>query len=474
MNKLSTYSRFIVTGAMALLLASCGSETYPSQSYNPGDDNIVMPTNKEYVNIDKIPIKIRGTEQTFVRLDQANSGNISTKAAAEADAAVATRGTGPIENLTKDEEGYLNTTFYGLAFKCGATDFSRTAYSPNHTSANDRQGATCLLDGYDINRGMPMKFSEYLDGSFKLLTENNDTAYYSATYTNQGYNFFVYHIDDWDPAGKTTRNQNGMYYTIDLDGKRDIIMGSAKAFTQELVNNEYSWLNDNPTMRDSCLAAAGGYSTLSGRLGVQPHVILKHNLVRMQFEGYPQEAGSSNLVITRISVVAPKQATMRVAGPTPNDYGIDYISTSAAETFLSDRDANGNYLDSDQLNGYTCVWKEEEAGLEATKRTKTIIGNADTGEYLSLLVPPQKQYRMYIYYKVKNPDAESITGEQRMTAVLSLSDDEEFQAGTIYTIRFLIWGPQRIDIGASIQGGESKGYNKGETINWDTEDWPNK
>ena len=461
MNKLYTYSYCVIaTAAMALLLAACSTETYPAYSYNPGDDNIILPTNKEYVTLEKTPIKIRGTAQAFIRLNQSSTGN--------------TRGTGPMENLTKDEEGYLNTTFYGLAFKCGATDFSKTAYSPDHTTANDRLHSVCLLDGYDGYRGMPMKFSDYLDGSFKILTEGTDTAYYSAMYPTQGYNFFVYRIDDWDPAGKTTRNQNGVYYNIDLDGKRDIIMGSAKPFTQELVNSDYSWLNDNTVMRDSCLAADGGYSTFSGRLGVQPRVILKHKLARLQFEGYPQEAGSSNLVISKISVVAPKQATMRVAGPTPDDYGIDFDDASAAETFLSDRDEDGNYLQTDELKGYTCVWNEEEASLEATKRTKTIIGDATTGEYLALMVPPAKQYRMYIYYKVKNADAESISGEQRMTAVLSLGDDEEFQPGTVYTVRFLVWGPQRIDIGASIQGGESKGYNKGETINWDTEDWANK
>ena len=461
-NVFMTYSKNIVISLAAMLMAACGTETYPSFNYNPGDDNVIPPTNSEYVNIDKTPFKIRGTQQEFISINSGSSGFITKSGM--------TRGTGPVETPSENEDRYLNTTFHCFAFKCGATDFSRTAWSPNHSTANDRDNATCLVDGYDYYYGMPMKFTDYLDGTLAFQTQNNDTVFYSGKYTTQGYNVFGYHIDDWVPnSSNTSRNSSGVYYNIDLDGKRDIIMGSAKAFTQELIDEEYDWLNKTPTLRDSCLKANGGYSTISGRVGIQPHVILNHKLVRLRFEAYAQDEVSDGLIITKISVVAPTKATMQVAGPTPDDCKIEYPAGSSTEVFLDDKDADGNFLNTGVLNGYSAVWKEEEKNMEVTKRTKTIIGNATTGEYLNLLVPPQDEYRVYIYYKFDS-QSEAYAGEQKITASISLGDDKKFEAGTAYTVRLLIWGPRRIDINASIQGGESGGYIKGDDIDWDTED----
>lgn len=465
--------------AVWMLLASCGGETYPGLLYQPSDDNIISPTNGEYVSVDKTPIKIRASHQDFF--------SISSRTAH-------TRGTGAFDPPTVNPTKYNNAVFHVFAFRAGtgkdgnggqrsltsAPDLSLTAYSPTHETANDRVNSSCLIDGYNYVKGAPFTFNENEEGTFE--PQMTDTLFYSGKYKDIGYNFFAYHIDDWQPTETNThRSADAITYDMEIDGSRDILMGAAMPLTDSLINADYEWMNNTPVMRDSVLKMYGGYSTASGRAAIQPRIRLRHKMVRIQFEAYPGDSAANQMVIDSISILTPYKAKMTVASRKYDGIGITFDEQPQKELFLSEV-SDGLTPVSGKLKkgGYQVPsWTDDMKQLELTERPHVTIANAN-GRTGCLLVPPAKAYEAFIYYTYKDEEGNvvkpaGVANPARCQIAITDKDGnirERFKEGTVYTVRMGIYGPRLIRIGASITGGEVKGWIRSDgKIDTSTEDW---
>lgn len=469
----------LLAAAAWLLLAACGGETYPEITYQPSDDNVISPTNGEYVSVGKTPIKIRASHQDFF--------SISSRA-------TATRGTGAFEPPAVNPEKYLTTIFYVYAFRVGtgedgnggqrslttAPDLTRTAYSPTHETANDRENSSCLIDGYDYKKGAPFTFNENEEGT--LDPQMADTLFYSGKYKDIGYNFFAYHIDDWEPTESNThRSADVITYDMEIDGSRDILMGATLPLTDSLINADYSWLNNTPILRDSILQMHGGYSTTSGRATVQPRIRLKHKLVRMQFEAYPGDSVANQMTIDSISILVPYKAKMTVASRKNGGIGLLFDKTQQKELFLGEA-TDGLTAVTHKLRpgGYQVPsWDDNMKGTELVDRPHVVIASAN-GTTGCLLVPPADYYDAYVYYTYRD-EAGNVTKPAGVAnparCRIAITDKkgnirESFKEGTLYTVRMGIYGPRLIRIGASITGDSVTGWIRSDgKIDIDTEDW---
>lgn len=462
------------------LLSSCGGETFPNLSYSPSDDNVISPTNSEYVNVGKTPLKIRASHQEFFTILPQSRRT--------------TRGTGAFDPPATDTEKYNNAIFYVYAFRVGtgtngeggqhsltsAPDLSLSAYSPSHEGANDKDNSSCLLDGNNYLTGAPYHFNENEEGTF--ISTMADTLYYSGKYTNVGYNFFAYHIDDWQPTESNThRNKDAITYDIEIDGARDILMGSASPLTDSLINADYNWLNKMPLIRDSILSMHGGYSTTSGMAAVQPRIKLMHKLTRFQFEAFPGDSAANQMVIDSISIIAPYKAKMKVAGRKADSYGITFDTSSKKELFLSEASTGTTPVCGRLKKGGYSVpsWTDDMKSMALVDRPSVTLATAN-GKTGSLLVPPATSYDAYIYYTYRDEHghiSKPAGVANPAHCKIALTDKngnviDTFKPGTVYTVRMGIYGPRLIRIGASITGGNVAGWIRSDgKIDSSTEDW---
>ena len=450
--------------AILLMMPACNS-SYPGIEYEPNPDD--QPSNEEDITLEKTPIKIYTDTPGFFSITN------GTK----------TRGTGAFEE--EDIAKYLSATFHVFAFRTGVgedgmggqppltepVNLQRSAYSTNKSQA-DPDNRSCLLDGEDYNIGMPFKFipDENSQQLKSLQAQVDYPLYYSGSYQDVGYSFFGYHIDDFEPtAANTHRNDSEIYYDIDIDGSRDILLGYAEPLKKEDFKNdeatnikgEYADLKLSNEEVDRILEMHGGYSSYSGHRLVYPIIKMKHQLTRLKFEAYPGDNSASNVKITEISVCAPKKAKMVVAGRRLSDvrfepYYKDKYSEDADEIWLSEAPAEVGQPCPGKLRdeGYTVQWEDYMYDVPALQRPMTQIGS-------SLMLAPCKTYDLYLSYTFTKADGE----EKRFKAHYviqapkndGLSYDPTtgtnmFMPGIQYNIKIAVFGLQDIQISAAVSG----------------------
>lgn len=518
MNRVLTLA---VMAAATLALGSCVEDAYPGQTFVPEENGIVVPSNEEYVNLAKIPIKVRASYQEFFSLSSRSAGQVG-----------GTRGSGPLDTPGNDRDQYLNTKFYVYAFRAandanvypknatmyrmdssyGLTDLSATAYAEGKTLDDDR--VNCLVDGSDYSFGAPYQFNPDGEGTLLLQTASaagteagreahaSDTLFYSGTNSGTGYNFFAYCVDNVPTADlKPTRTHNAITYEVPIDGTTDIIMGAALPLTDSLASADYKWLDNDKAMRDSILRMNGGYSTASGRASVEPRIVLKHKLARLQFELYPGDSVCEGMVVTGVELQVPAVGKMTVAGRQHDSYGLDFNWNSSLATLkLCDDVTNpvGLTLGESETykGGYELTWDDAwltqyvdaNGDYSPTKNTdhKVVLG---TDSYKAcFLAPPSKSYNGTVIYKLKDGapatkgDEYNAGDEIRMPFLLqftdkkgaSLSDKYSFEEGTIYNVKLILYGLRKIDISASIEGGKAPGWEDSGRVDGSTEDWEEK
>lgn len=515
MNRVLT---FAVMAAATLAMGSCVEDAYPGQIFDPEKNGIVVPSNDEYVNLEKIPIKVRASYQEFFSLSSRNAGQVG-----------GTRGSGPLDTKGNDRDQYLETPFYIYAFRAandaniypknatmyrmdnahGQPDLSATAYAMGRTRDTDRNN--CLVDGSDYQFGAPYKFNPDGEGVFLLQTGGDagreahaeDTLFYSGVNRGVGYNFFAYCIDKLPTADvNPTRTRQGITYDVPIDGTTDIIMGSALPLTDSLATADYKWLANDVAMRDSILSMNGGYSTASGRASVEPRIVLKHQLTRLQFDLYPGDSVCKGMVVTGMRIKTPATGKMTVAGPRFDSYGIsfDWSANNMTTVELLDDVTNPSGLtkggSTEFPGGYEIGWdnswltKYTDANGEyaPTKNTDNRVP-IGTGDYKAcFLVPPSRSYDGELTYKLKR-ESEAIKSdygqygdEIKMDFRLeftdkngnSLSSQYGFEAGTIYNVKLILYGLREMQVSASIEGGKSPGWDDAGKVDDSTEDWTEK
>lgn len=470
-KKVKRTATLLAAAAVAALAAASCSESYPGLEYVPDPAHTIK--NTEDLSRSNTPIMVFATEQDFFTVGTRSAG-------------AATRGTGTFEDSTLNRPKYFNSTFNVFAFRAGtgddgtggqgelagAPDLTLSAYSPSKDKATDPDNTSCLLDGEDYLKGAEFKFNADRSGAFE--PKDGTTRYYSGTYQDVGYNFFVYHIDDFKATqANTHREKDAVWYDFETDGARDLMFGSAPTLTREVLDDTYANLNLTEKEKTNILKANGGYSTYSGHRNLHPVVKLSHKLCRLKFYAYPADSSAYRTTIDSISVVSLYKGRLTVAGRTPGAVGMEWDETRSRELFLSDAAADTLNAATGELNpypgrlregGYTMEWKDEYEGKTWTKGEMTPVGSG-------LMLPPAGDYMLTIYSTYTTEKGEKVNYKltydifpPQVTrpdgTVTSIFDE-----GIVYNICIAVYGMQRIWISVS-----GNGWQKGETINVDTED----
>jgi len=202
--------------AMAVLLLAACSDSYPGLVYVP---EYSIANEEGYGN--DIPVMVFLNEQDFFSFT-------SEKSSANNSEAKQTRGTGAIEN-GNDTLHRKNMKIHVFAFRDGSTaNLTKSAYSDR---ADDTEKSSCLLDGKDYHYGMTYKLADDNSGAIEStlqLNADHDSVPCYGRSKDIGYNFFAYHIDDFEPTSANThREQDRITYDLEIDGSQDIMLGSA-------------------------------------------------------------------------------------------------------------------------------------------------------------------------------------------------------------------------------------------------------
>lgn len=419
---------------MAMTLAGCsGLESYPGLEYVP--DHVIE--NDEELDMTQVPVMVFVNEQQFF------------------DVKATSRGTGAFENDQTESDKFRNTVIRVFSFRnegpasqgatTGAPDLTRSAYSPTPETADDRENNSCLVDGEDRLLGMPFKFSAAGNGALEKQVPYD--VYYSATYQNAGYNFFAYDIDDFEPtAANTHRETDSIYYDLELDGARDIMIGNAPTLTEEVLNEKYGNLHLTREDRRRILAI-GAYSTLSGHRNIQPEIKMKHALTRLKFEALPGDESANRVTINAISLKAMKTARMVVARRNNNALQLHFNKGTEAEIFLGDSLRPGDTkVPPLRRDYYRVEWQDWMEGTDPADRPRTQIGS-------SLLVAPAESYELYLYFTFTKADGTK--KEQRAKYIIVppvINDDapaamkDIFRPGYFYNVRIIVYGLQEIKL----------------------------
>lgn len=449
-------TEILAAAAVTSIMAASCTESYPGLDYVPDPNHVIK--NTEDLSRANTPILLFATEQDFFI--------VGTRSGDET-----TRGTGTFEDVRLNKPKYLNSTFHVFAFRAGtgadgsggqneltdAPDLTLSAYSPSKDEANDTKNTSCLLDGQSYYTGARFGFSKDLSGSF----ESRETVplYYSAEHQAVGYNFFVYHIDDFQPtAANTHRTASSIWYDFEVDGARDVMYGSAPKLTESYLDETYPKLNLTDKEKANIMKGQGGYSTYSGHRHVDPIVALDHKLCRLKFFAYPGDSSANRTTIDSISVMSKYSGKFTVAGRTPDAMSITWDEDKMRELFLSEasEDSIQSYPGRLREGGYVMKWLDEYRALQLTERPVTQIGS-------SLMLPPADNFVLYIYSTFTTADGKKVNYRSRYNIFPPQATRRDgtttniFDEGIVYNIRIAVYGLQQIQINVSDNGWQDGG-----------------
>lgn len=257
--------------ASLMVLAAC-TDSYPTLIHNDGSSTI---GNDEVY--DRVPLMMFVNEQDYFSI-------------------IATRGTGVFDD---EHAGKLaNSLFYVYAFRAAEdadgnivhnTDYRETSSGGTASDQDRLTAADCLLDGADYNFGMPTKLTADRNGT--LEPQTTQKLYFSSAFQDVGYDFFVFHIDDFEPtAANTHREADRIYYDLEIDGSQDIMSGMAPKLTRDVLDEKIRDGKLTITKSDQeQILDIGNYCTFAAHRGVYPVMAMKHRLTRMQFLAYPDD-----------------------------------------------------------------------------------------------------------------------------------------------------------------------------------------
>lgn len=416
--------------AAAMAFAAC-SDSYPGLVYTP--DNAVINNEDFGGGGDSIPMLVFLNDQDFFSVS-------------------ATRGTGAYDDTLELKRH--NSTFYVFAFRdqsasaqgatVGYPVLTKTAYSPTHETAGDRENSSCLLDGPDYNFGMPFRVSESGEGELLLKAQTtgseDSTIYYSATYQDAGYNFFAYHIDDFVPTDATThRTESSISYDLTIDGSQDIMLGCADSLKKEMFEGDGKYANLNLKESDvKKITDIGFYSTYAGHRNVHPTIDMHHALTRIFFTAYPGDTTCTKVRINKISLVSKAHGTLTVAARTQDGIGLTFNDTPREELFLCKESVDG-ITPCQPIDTVRVEWKDEYNSIKDpySRGDGLRIGS-------SLMVAPDTEYEMHIYYDYDNDNGYTIS---HMAKYPLKMDGKMFEPGYFYNIKIAIYGLQEIVLG---------------------------
>lgn len=457
--------QFFYAALAIALMSSCSKDNEPVNPTDPTPEN---------------PGVIDDTKPAEIKLG-INAPNI-----------VATRGTGSVGDISGKAENVWNgQTLNILMFEKGTT-----------TKVMD--GGAYIFDGETFQA--PLISDNVSAGKIKFLTGN--VKYYPVS---GAFDFYGYHVD----AAGATYEDNTTTVTATINGTNDIMAATTRftaADTVAVINDrkdkkatykisetgetqglvvttEGVLITDDANSADLALVEtelAKAYSAYAARRGVHPNLVFKHMLSRLKFKVYAGEANAAETNTlkdegqTQGNNATPKATTgaayiesIKITG-TPADgttkgtaVGIkDQISLQVAPTpALTATISNAT-------NAFTLMQlaTDHEPAAELVDLEPTAPATFDDGTtgYLvgesMMIVPGDKNFMMTVAIRqfVQTNDGTG-TGTEKwewksqsfdviVNAPANEADGDAFAQGKSYNINITVYGFQKIEVTASLEG----------------------
>ena len=364
---------------------------------------------------------------------------------ASPDYQVSTKSTGGLD-------AWNNTPLYVFGYDRTAEDFSEANALIYNVGASAATGTEATLDvKHDV--------SEEGDGSLM------EPFYYE---DGVNYDFYGYHIDDaavdkTDPDGVpvpvvvpeegTTVDgadlTKGVYVKFHIDGSQDLMTAKADPAADVVGATE-------------TVDPSRAYSAYAARRGVQPTLAFQHQLARFKFQIRSGSESGNTVKVDSIKILDQQaDGYLKVVGLAEEEQVSTPFTRAEPAEALVDFELMQRNSESGQMEGLVAAtptdpWSSEEpattpnavgesimivpGGSSCTIRIKT------SQEGVTTPIPAQE-------YTVNAADL--MIGEESANA-------EKFEAGKQYTITLVIYGPEDIEITATLEAWEDGGG-----VEWD-------
>ncbi len=383
--KKSLFFAFAVAG----MLCSCSSE----ESIDGGAANVGDVENSELV-----PIKI------------GMSSNVIT------------RGSGTVGGTTDETNVWNGQLIKVFMLKKGTIEAAETGLS----YYTDKDGGKKLF--WDEELYAPTGSNRDL-----ALTVKGDIKYYPTD--NTVADFWAYHVDELNATDKAiteelTATETELSYNITIDGSQDVMVAKA----------EYDGSNEK-------VSAERAYSAFAARNGVQPELIFKHLLTRLQFTAVPGNSQSTEEEKQAIIAKNIKVRSIKVLSKRTGKLIVAYTGEEAIDQLQLNP--------TDEETEKMVLKQKSEDGTELTVLEDTPVSNIEgVGIGEALLVAPQNEgYVMEIeLVQSVQTTASGDVSEETFTTKTSipLPTSGAFEAGHSYNVQISVWGLEQIEVTATL------------------------
>ncbi len=258
-------------------------------------------------------------------------------------------------------------------------------------------------------------------------------------YEKVGYNFFAYYVNKANIYGFEKQN-DCVKIDLELNGKNDIMVGSAPVLTEDILKEEYATSVTEDEIRKNILSYGdGAYSTYGAVHSVEPKIDLKHALAYIKFRARQMD-DAVKFSIQDVQVTACTRGKLVVAAR-------DLKNTKLGLTELSEpKDIS--------VNAYL---SEEDISTEEFK---------EVGE--GILVPPAESYTVKVVIQqtnVKTTEDETGSGGTWISdppLEIVGTPKNGVEAGKIYVLDLSVYGTTAITITSDLESWKS---GTGTTVN---------
>ncbi len=332
----------------------------------------------------------------------ANEGKTPIKIGVSTNATLSTKGTGTVGGVQGGENNWAGQTINVLMYEKGTL-----------TEATDGVDGPVLFN-QDVDLFAPATGSSDLascqDGAIKYYPPSGK------------FDFWGFHLDDANVTYEKDDAAGILYANVKIDGSQDLMVADTKALTDEQLQ-----------------ALSGTderiYSAYSARKGVDPELVFKHLLTRLQFT---VNADDPNICEGGASPVRVK--AIEVESKTTGKVVLAYTGEKVAERIIFDETAE--FISLKQRTA-------DNAPLEALTEVAPIAAGEVTPVGEAMMVAAQESYNLHITL-VQNvqTNIDGTKEDKEFTYVTKLENKAtgSFAAETSYKVNVKVWGLEKIDI----------------------------
>lgn len=274
----------------------------------------------------------------------------------------------------------------------------------------------------------------------ELLWEDEITRYYSATYPEYKFNFFLYYLDNAKVTGENNTEPARVVKRIEVDGTQDIL--SAYAYPDAHDRDKLVTDDDESRYLINHWNDVV-YSARSGRRRIDPNFKVKHEMTQLQFTLEGMRDVASKIIVEAVIVTIPYRGDFTVAadwdGVRLDNAGME-PPTGVVWDYTATKDI---YLSEKKQTDFDETTKRENGRLDLSV-AKGVTKNAGR----AILVSPAPSYGISVWYRYDDESYPTLQGKlfnvvfDKMTA----PGGDAFAAGGRHVVNLQIYGPQLINL----------------------------